>query len=47
MDAGLACCAAGAQAMLYALAIGIAVAALDLRTHGESWGSGYDQARHP
>ena len=32
--------------MLYALAIGIVVAALGVGTHGETWGSGYDQARH-
>ncbi len=32
--------------LLYALAIGLAVAALGVGTHGETWGSGYDQARH-
>ena len=32
--------------LLYALAIGILVAALGFGTHGETWGSGYDQARH-
>jgi chloride channel protein, CIC family len=32
--------------LLYALAIGISVAALGVGTHGETWGSGYDQARH-
>jgi H+/Cl- antiporter ClcA len=32
--------------LLYALAIGIVVAALGVGTHGETWGSGYDQARH-
>ncbi len=32
--------------LLYALVIGIAVAALGVGTHGETWGSGYDQARH-
>jgi len=32
--------------VLYALAIGIVVAALGVGTHGETWGSGYDQARH-
>ena len=32
--------------LLYALAVGIAVAALGVGTHGETWGSGYDQARH-
>ena len=30
---------------LYGLAIGIVVAALGVGTHGETWGSGYDQAR--
>src|SRR5512146_304062 len=32
--------------LLYALAIGLMVAALGVGTHGETWGSGYDQARH-
>jgi H+/Cl- antiporter ClcA len=32
--------------LLYALAIGVAVAAFGVGTHGETWGSGYDQARH-
>src|SRR5579872_6725257 len=32
--------------LLYALGIGIVVAALGIGTHGETWGSGYDQARH-
>ena len=32
--------------MIYALAVGLAVAALGVGTHGETWGSGYDQARH-
>ena len=32
--------------LLYALAIGIVVAALGVGTHGETWGSGYGQARH-
>jgi H+/Cl- antiporter ClcA len=32
--------------LLYALAIGVVVAALGVGTHGETWGSGYDQARH-
>ncbi|HEY6458092.1 MAG TPA: chloride channel protein [Steroidobacteraceae bacterium] len=32
--------------LLYALAVGIVVAALGVGTHGETWGSGYDQARH-
>jgi H+/Cl- antiporter ClcA len=32
--------------LLYALGIGFVVAALGVGTHGETWGSGYDQARH-
>jgi len=32
--------------LLYALAIGFVIAALGVGTHGETWGSGYDQARH-
>ena len=36
----------GRRPLLYALAIGIAVAALGFGTHGDTWGSGYDQARH-
>jgi H+/Cl- antiporter ClcA len=32
--------------LLYALAIGVVVAAVGVGTHGETWGSGYDQARH-
>ena len=32
--------------LIYALVVGIAVAALGVGTHGETWGSGYDQARH-
>src|SRR5579872_1330691 len=32
--------------LLYALVIGLVVAALGVGTHGETWGSGYDQARH-
>ena len=32
--------------LLYALAVGIVVAAVGVGTHGETWGSGYDQARH-
>ena len=32
--------------LLYAAIIGILVAALGVGTHGETWGSGYDQARH-
>jgi H+/Cl- antiporter ClcA len=31
--------------LLYALMIGIVVAALGVGSHGETWGSGYDQAR--
>jgi H+/Cl- antiporter ClcA len=32
--------------LLYALLIGIVIAALGFCTHGETWGSGYDQATH-
>ena len=32
--------------MLYAALIGLAVAALGVATHGQTWGSGYDQARN-
>ena len=32
--------------LLYALGIGIVVAALGICTNGETWGSGYDQARN-
>ncbi|HEX4267627.1 MAG TPA: chloride channel protein [Steroidobacteraceae bacterium] len=32
--------------LIYALVIGLVVAALGVSTHGETWGSGYDQARH-
>ncbi|HEX8757636.1 MAG TPA: chloride channel protein [Steroidobacteraceae bacterium] len=32
--------------LVYALIVGILVAALGVGTHGETWGSGYDQARH-
>jgi H+/Cl- antiporter ClcA len=32
--------------LIYALIVGLAVAALGVSTHGETWGSGYDQARH-
>ena len=32
--------------VLYALAIGLAVATLGVLPHGQTWGSGYDQARH-
>jgi H+/Cl- antiporter ClcA len=31
--------------LLYALLVGVAVAALGVGSHGETWGSGYDQAR--
>jgi H+/Cl- antiporter ClcA len=32
--------------VLYALIVGLVVAALGVGTHGETWGSGYSQARH-
>ncbi len=32
--------------LIYALVIGLAIAALGVATGGETWGSGYDQARH-
>lgn len=32
--------------LVYAFAVGIVIAALGVATHGETWGSGYDQARH-
>ncbi len=32
--------------MVYALVIGLAIATLGVATGGETWGSGYDQARH-
>ena len=32
--------------LLYAAVLGLLVAALGVGTHGETWGSGYDQARH-
>jgi H+/Cl- antiporter ClcA len=32
--------------VLFALAVGLVIAALGVGTHGETWGSGYDQARH-
>ncbi len=32
--------------LLYAFAIGLLIAALGIGTHGETWGSGYEQARH-
>lgn len=32
--------------LIYALVLGLVVAALGVATHGETWGSGYDQARH-
>ena len=32
--------------LLYALVIGLLVASLGVLTHGQTWGSGYDQARH-
>ena len=36
----------GRRPLLYALAVGIVVAALGVGSHGETWGSGYEQARH-
>ena len=32
--------------MLFAVLIGLVIAAIGVGTHGETWGSGYDQARH-
>jgi H+/Cl- antiporter ClcA len=32
--------------LIYAVIVGLVVAALGVGTHGETWGSGYDQARH-
>jgi H+/Cl- antiporter ClcA len=32
--------------LVYALGVGLVVAAIGFGTHGETWGSGYDQARH-
>lgn len=32
--------------LFYALGIGVVIAGLGVGTHGETWGSGYDQARH-
>jgi chloride channel protein, CIC family len=32
--------------LLFALVLGLAIAAIGVGTHGETWGSGYDQARH-
>jgi H+/Cl- antiporter ClcA len=32
--------------LVYALVIGLAIAAIGVATGGETWGSGYDQARH-
>jgi H+/Cl- antiporter ClcA len=32
--------------LLYALVLGLAIAAIGVATGGETWGSGYDQARH-
>jgi chloride channel protein, CIC family len=32
--------------VVFALAIGLVIAAIGVGTHGETWGSGYDQARH-
>jgi len=36
----------GRRPLLYALIVGIVVAALGVGSHGETWGSGYEQARH-
>lgn len=35
----------GNKPLLYALIMGLLVAALGVATHGQTWGSGYDQAR--
>ena len=32
--------------IVFALIIGLVIAAIGVGTHGETWGSGYDQARH-
>jgi H+/Cl- antiporter ClcA len=40
------CALRARRPLLYALILGLAVAALGVGTHGETWGSGYDQARH-
>jgi H+/Cl- antiporter ClcA len=32
--------------VLFGLAVGLVIAAIGVGTHGETWGSGYDQARH-
>jgi len=32
--------------VIFALIVGLAIAAIGVGTHGETWGSGYDQARH-
>jgi H+/Cl- antiporter ClcA len=32
--------------LVFALVVGLVIAALGVGTHGETWGSGYDQARH-
>ena len=36
----------GRRPLLYGLIVGLVVAAIGFGTHGETWGSGYDQARH-
>jgi H+/Cl- antiporter ClcA len=36
----------GRRPLFYALVVGIVIAALGFATHGETWGSGYEQARH-
>jgi H+/Cl- antiporter ClcA len=40
------CALRARRPLIYALILGLAVAALGVGTHGETWGSGYDQARH-
>jgi H+/Cl- antiporter ClcA len=36
----------GRRPLFYALVVGIVIAVLGFATHGETWGSGYEQARH-
>ncbi len=43
---GWLCTLRARRPLIYALAIGLVVAALGVSTRGETWGSGYDQARH-
>jgi H+/Cl- antiporter ClcA len=40
------CALRARRPLIYALILGLAVAALGVGTGGETWGSGYDQARH-